>query len=182
MNAANKMRGDADGFDLAILPNLRDVKSKDNQMTLIQYVAYYYVQKLDDNTKLPIPEPSDLSYAANVSFVEIENELRRVSNELTDINTRVENVLKNSNETDYEPFKSRIEEFLMHANDDLKDEQMHLDDCLKIYKQTVKKFCVKPKPGDNDVEPEYFFSIWFKFCSDFKDAWKREQQKLSKQR
>ena len=44
MNANNKMRGDADGFDLAILPGLKDVKSKDNQTNLLQYKAAFYLR------------------------------------------------------------------------------------------------------------------------------------------
>ena len=44
MNANNKMRGDADGFDLAILPGLKDVKSKDNQTNLLQYIAAFYLR------------------------------------------------------------------------------------------------------------------------------------------
>jgi hypothetical protein len=182
MNSANKLRGDADGFDLAILPNLRDVKSKDNIMTLLQYIAYFYVQKIDDSSKFPVPEPSDISYAVNVNFEDIEIELNQVSNQLNDILTRVEKVLKSSSEVEHEPFKSRIEEFLRTANDELRDEQTHFEECLKIFKTTVTKFCVRPKTGENDVEPNYFFSLWFTFCTALKDAWKRELQKLSKQR
>ena len=69
MNASNKTRGDADGFDLAILPNLKDVKSKDNTTNLMQYIAYYYVNKIDDDmNKLPMPDPSDFNFVAQVSF------------------------------------------------------------------------------------------------------------------
>ncbi len=182
MNSANKLRGDADGFDLAILPNLRDVKSKDNTMTLLQYIASFYVQKVDDSSKFPVPEPSDIIYAVNVNFVDIDAELKRVSTELTDIATRVDKVLKNSLEDEHEPFKSRTEEFLRTAIDELRDEQTHFEECLKAFKQTVAKFCLRPKTGENDVEPNYFFSLWFTFCTDLKDAWKRELQKLSKQR
>jgi hypothetical protein len=182
MNSANKLRGDADGFDLAILPNLRDVKSRDNTITLLQYIAYYYVQNIDDSSKFPVPEPSDIGYAINVNFEDIDVQLKRVSSELADINLRVEKVLNSSSEIEHEPFKSRIEQFVKIANDELKDEQGHFEECLKTFRQTVLKFCVRPKTGENDVEPDYFFSLWFKFCTDLKDAWKRELQKLSKQR
>lgn len=67
MNATNKSRGDADGFDLSILPNLKDVKSKDNTSNLLQYIAFYYVNKIDDElNKLPIPDPSDFNFVAQV--------------------------------------------------------------------------------------------------------------------
>lgn len=39
-------------------------------------------------------------------------------------------------------------------------------------------FVVKPKTGDTSISPKDFFSLWISFCSDFKDLWKREQQRL----
>ncbi len=182
MNANNKSRGDADGFDLAILPNLRDVKSKDNSTTLLQYIAYFYVNKIDDSSKFPLPEPSDLGFAANVSFQEIEKELKRVENELKDVSTRAEGVFKTTDEITHEPFKTNVENFIKDALEELKEQQTHLSDCQKAFQTTVTFFCVKPKSGETDVTPDYYFLLWLKFCQDFKDLWKRETQKLSKQR
>ena len=182
MNANNKSRGDADGFDLAILPNLRDVKSKDNSTTLLQYIAYYYVNKIDDSSNFPLLEPSDLSFSANVSFHEIDKEIKRVENELKDVNTRAEAVFKSTEESTHEPFKKNIEKFLKEANDELKEQQVHLSDCQKAFKTTVNFFSLKPKPGETEVTPEYFFLLWLRLCQEFKDLWKRELQKLSKQR
>ena len=182
MNANNKLRGDADGFDLAILPNLRDVKSKDNSTTLLQYIAYFYVNKIDDSSKFPLPEPSDLSYAANVSFQDIEKELKRVENELRDVVSRAESVFKTTDEATHEPFKTNVETFIKNAHEELKEQQIHLSDCQKSFQTTVNFFCVKPKSNENEVTPEYYFQLWLKLCQDFKDFWKRETQKLSKQR
>ena len=39
MNAKNKTRSNADGFDLDILTNLKNVKSKDNTTNLLKYIA-----------------------------------------------------------------------------------------------------------------------------------------------
>ncbi len=36
MNGGNVQRGQADGFAIDILPKLKDVKSKDNSITLLQ--------------------------------------------------------------------------------------------------------------------------------------------------
>ncbi|XP_046551860.1 formin-like [Haliotis rubra] len=46
----------------------------------------------------------------------------------------------------------------------------------------VQFFCVKPKGGDSSVSPDYLFSYWLGFCKEFKDFWKREQQRIVKQR
>jgi formin 2 len=42
----------------------------------------------------------------------------------------------------------------------------------------------QPKGGANedDVDPKDFFALWSPFCSDFKDIWKKEQQRLIKEK
>ena len=44
MNGGNRQRGQADGFSIDILPKIKDVKSKDNTLTLIFYVVKLYIQ------------------------------------------------------------------------------------------------------------------------------------------
>ena len=44
MNGGNRTRGQADGFSIDILPKIKDVKSKDNTVTLIYYVVKMYIQ------------------------------------------------------------------------------------------------------------------------------------------
>lgn len=44
MNGGNRARGQADGFGLEILPKLRDVKSKDNSITLLHYIVRIYMK------------------------------------------------------------------------------------------------------------------------------------------
>lgn len=44
MNGGNRQRGQADGFAIDILPKIKDVKSKDNTLTLIYYVVKLYIQ------------------------------------------------------------------------------------------------------------------------------------------
>jgi hypothetical protein len=204
MNSANKTRGDADGFDLAILPNLKDVKSKDNTSNLVQYIAAHYINKVDEE-KMPLPDPSDFNFVATVSFEELEKELRRVSNELKNIEERVDTVLKLSSPLQSpttenppsqlnveevedsllslnEQFKTRVLEFLKEARENTKEQEEMLDKCRTKFKKLVTIYCTKPRPSDNEVTPEYFFTLWAGFCSDFKDAWKREKQKLTKLR
>lgn len=58
----------------------------------------------------------------------------------------------------------------------------HLIPWIWRFHQMVSFFCVKPKDGEEDVKPEYFFSLWLSFCQNFKDYWKREQQRIVKLR
>lgn len=48
MNGGNNARGQADGFELDILPKLKDVKSKDNSSNLLQYLVKSYVKIYDE--------------------------------------------------------------------------------------------------------------------------------------
>ncbi|MGH0122920.1 UNVERIFIED_CONTAM: hypothetical protein FKN15_018587 [Acipenser sinensis] len=47
MNGGNRTRGQADGFGLEILPKLKDVKSRDNKTSLVDYVVSYYLRYID---------------------------------------------------------------------------------------------------------------------------------------
>lgn len=44
MNGGNRQRGQADGFTIDILPKVKDVKSKDNTLTLMYYVVKVFIQ------------------------------------------------------------------------------------------------------------------------------------------
>lgn len=149
----------------------------------------------------------------------MEKELKRLNNELNDIEQRVENVLKASqqlskstqesqsstagNESSNdencaaqqsstssssasseldEIFKSRVNEFLKNARDHCKEQEENFSKCKSKFQKLSVTFCMKPRPGESEVTPEYFFSLWLTFGFHFKDAWKRETQKLAKQR
>ena len=47
MNGGNVARGQADGFELDILPKLKDVKCKDNSTNLLNYLVTIYIEKFD---------------------------------------------------------------------------------------------------------------------------------------
>ena len=47
MNGGNVARGQADGFELDILPKLKDVKCKDNSTNLLHYLVTIYIEKFD---------------------------------------------------------------------------------------------------------------------------------------
>ena len=90
MNGGNMTRGQADGFNLEILPKLRDVKSNVSQITLLDFIVRSYMLQMhiDGATllqnqqlnlvQLPVPEPGDVIRAANVDFDELNKELSRL--------------------------------------------------------------------------------------------------------
>jgi hypothetical protein len=200
MNSSNKARGDADGFDLAILPNLKDVKSKDNTTNLLQFIAGYYVNKFDDDLiKFPLPDPSDFNFVAGINFDEINKEIKKVKMEIGECEKRIEKIMKtmdvpaapapatdhneDTSESSDEPlFKKRVNAFLNKARNECKEQEENFLKCKLKFQKVVAIFCVKPKPSEPEVLPEYFFSLWSTFVLDFKNAWKRETQRIEKER
>lgn len=53
---------------------------------------------------------------------------------------------------------------------------------LCSFEETVGYFGIKPKPGEKEISPNYVFTVWYEFCSDFKTIWKRESKSISKER
>ena len=47
MNGGNVSRGQADGFELDILPKLKDVKCKNNSSNLLHYLVTTYINRFD---------------------------------------------------------------------------------------------------------------------------------------
>ncbi len=186
MNSSQKLRCDADGFDLAILPKLKDVKSKDNSTTLMHYIASFFINNIDDDLiNLPLPDSSDFGFVAHVNFEEIEGELKSVQKELKSVEERVESVLKLDGDVQVddelnEPFKKKMQEFLRKSNEELKEQEESLLKCKIGFKKVTEVFGVKPKSGEMEVTTEYFFSLWAIFSQDFKLAWKREGQVYTK--
>ena len=47
MNGGNVSRGQADGFELDILPKLKDVKCKNNSSNLLHFLVTTYINRFD---------------------------------------------------------------------------------------------------------------------------------------
>jgi hypothetical protein len=136
MNGGNRDRGQADGFGLEILPKLRDVKGKNNSVTLLEYVVRSYIRKYFpqvlsiEEVRFPLPEPSDLEKASAVVFDDIISDLKRLQLDIKSCENKIIKVLKSAaNEEHIEPFKSRMEAFIKKANDQKKEQEENLNEC-----------------------------------------------------
>ena len=64
MNGGNVARGQADGFELDILPKLKDVKCKDNSLNLLHYLVRTYIKQFDQVHEFISPHAKQsLNYA-----------------------------------------------------------------------------------------------------------------------
>ncbi|XP_058254382.1 formin-1-like isoform X1 [Hemibagrus wyckioides] len=187
MNGGNRTRGQADGFGLEILPKLKDVKSRDNRISLVDYVVLYYLRNIDkdagtDKSVFPLPEPQDFFLAAQVKFDDLFKDMRKLKRDLTACEKEVQKVCANSLEEHLQPFKDKMDTFLTTATEKYAAEDERLSTAQKSFKEMATYFRVKPKSGEKEVSPDYVFLLWYEFCSDFKNVWKRESKIISQER
>ena len=187
MNGGNRTRGQADGFDLEILGKLRDVKSNVPGITLLHYVVKARLaQEKDHNFEeplpLPIPEPADIEAASTISFDNISGELERLRKELQ-VCTEKCNLVVEADPEAAVPFKEKMDSFFQEAAEELANEQEALLDAKNKFKAVMQFYQYTPKGSNLDAaDPNAFFIMWLGFCKDFKDIWKKEQQRIRKER
>lgn len=187
MNGGNRQRGQADGFGLEILSKLKDVKSTDNSTTLLHYIVRAYIKQCSEGpiteVALPVPEPSDIEKASVVQFEDIELQIKKLSKDLDGCKLNMDKVTSASEEN-IEPFKEKMEAFMVSAKKLLTDEEENLEDCKQKYIAVLKFYRFQPKSSTKleEVTPQDFFPLWGPFCSDFKDLWKKEQQRIIKEK
>ncbi|KAL0964500.1 hypothetical protein UPYG_G00324700 [Umbra pygmaea] len=187
MNGGNRSRGQADGFALDILPKLKDVRSSDNSQSLLSYIVAYYLKHFDEDAGketcvYPLPEPQDLFQASQMKFEDFQRDLRKLRKDLNACSAETEKVCRVSSEEHLQPFKEKMEEFLIQAKTDLEAQEKQLQDTHKFFLELCVFYSVKAKAGEKDVSPNTMFSVWLEFSTDFKDIWKKENKLILKER
>ncbi|XP_043961664.1 formin [Gambusia affinis] len=187
MNGGSRIRGQADGFGLEILPKLKDVKSRDNRISLLDYIVSYYLHNMDKNagtekSMFPLPEPQDVFTAAQVKFDDLNRDLRQLEQDLTRVEKNVHKVCSESSEEHLQPFKDKMEAFVLTARKEHAEASYQLMTVQKTFQDVALHFGLKPKPGEKEVTTGHLFMLWFEFSADFKARWKRENKTISKER
>ncbi|XP_032399519.1 formin [Etheostoma spectabile] len=187
MNGGNRTRGQADGFGLEILPKLKDVKSKDNRISLVDYVVSYYLHNVDkhsgtEKSIFPLPEPQDVFLAAQVKFDDLNRDLRQLGRDLIRCEKDVQKVCSDSPGKNLQPFKDKMEAFVLSARKEHAEASYLLMTVQKSFQDLVLYFGLKPKSGEKEVTPAHVLMLWFEFCADFKASWKRENKTIYNER
>lgn len=187
MNGGNRTRGQADGFGLEILGRLKDVKSNVAGVTLLHYIvrarlAQEKDHNFDEPLPLPIPEPADMEAASTINFENLSAELDRLKNELEGCVEKC-NAVVEADPDSSAPFKEKMDAFFREARAELANEQQALLEARGKFKAVMQFYQYKPKGTNLDAaDPNAFFALWLGFCQDFKDIWKKEQQRIKKER
>lgn len=91
MNGGNRYRGQADGFGLDVLNKLKDVKSKDKKITLLQFIVRTFIGKRRQNgLKLkeivyPVPDADEVKSASTVDFDTLSEQIAQLNRNLEGI-------------------------------------------------------------------------------------------------
>ncbi|KAA8583009.1 hypothetical protein FQN60_015555 [Etheostoma spectabile] len=167
MNGGNRTRGQADGFGLEILPKLKDVKSKHSGT---------------EKSIFPLPEPQDVFLAAQVKFDDLNRDLRQLGRDLIRCEKDVQKVCSDSPGKNLQPFKDKMEAFVLSARKEHAEASYLLMTVQKSFQDLVLYFGLKPKSGEKEVTPAHVLMLWFEFCADFKASWKRENKTIYNER
>ncbi|XP_012522925.1 formin-2 isoform X2 [Monomorium pharaonis] len=187
MNGGNMLRGQADGFGLEILGKLKDVKSNVPGVTLLHYVVNAKLSQekdhnFDEPLPLPVPEPADVEAASTIKFDDINKELDRLDKELRAC-AQMCNTIVEADPSTSKIFKKKVDSFVKKATAELTSEKEDLLEAKNKFKAVMKFYQFVPKGSTLETaEPYDFFNLWLSFCRDFKDIWKREQQRIRKER
>lgn len=81
MNGGNRLRGQADGFELDILNKLRDVKSKDPKVTLLHFIVKTYIKEFRQKSVAlheivnPVPDAIAVKQTIDIDFIQLNEQL-----------------------------------------------------------------------------------------------------------
>lgn len=82
-------------------------------------------------SKFPLPEPTDLQTASQLSFDDLNADLKGLENKLDECEFKVGKVLKQSDNNLKQPFEKTMKKFLEQSRNDLKEQFQVLEDCKK---------------------------------------------------
>ncbi|XP_030052246.1 formin-2 [Microcaecilia unicolor] len=187
MNGGNRTRGQADGFALDILPKLKDVKSSDNSRSLLSYIVSYYLRHFDEDAGkeqcvFPLPEPQELFQVSQMKLEDFRKDLHKLKRDLQACETEAQKVYRISLEEHVQPFKEKMEQFIVEAKIEEEKEVKLLAEAHSSFLEISTYFSMKPKIGEKEVSPNAFFSVWHEFSSDFKEFWKKENKLILQER
>ncbi|KAE9545515.1 hypothetical protein AGLY_001058 [Aphis glycines] len=158
----------------------------DNSMTLLHFIVQTYINECKEPMKesLPVPEPSDVDRAAHVTFDDLQQGLKELKIKLAGCKKKADKVILSSAYDSLEPFKTKMESFISMAHRQLENEHENLEESKKLFVKLMRFYQFQPKTSKSllDVAPKDFFPLWLPFCTDFKDFWNMEQQRIVKEK
>jgi ElaB/YqjD/DUF883 family membrane-anchored ribosome-binding protein len=152
-NRGDKNLGQADGFNVDLLPKIKDTKRTDNQSNLLEYIVRPCClrEEITPKASLPVPVPNEVEQCTKVNFEEIQKELQKFqkfSNELERIKAVTKVVLDKSSEERKQPFRTKMSKVLESAEEEIRNLQDLVKQSHLCFIKTLRYFRhALPKKG-----------------------------------
>ena len=175
LNGGSK-RGQADGFQLEILPKLNDTKGSSGD-TLLMYMMKL-IKKSHPNL---VSLPDDVSHVAEctrINLKDIDSLANKLNGEINLFKKQVEKV--NSKSGGNDTFGNVMTSFVSEVTKEIEQAQKNVEDTINTFEETIKFFDARKGIASNEFFALFdTFLNYFKACSDQYDAelLKEEKQK-----
>ncbi len=150
-NGGDKNLGQADGFNVDLLPKIKDTKRIDNQSNHLEYIVRPCCLREEITPKASLPVPNEVEQCTKVNFEEIQKELQKFqkfSNELERIKAVTKVVLDKSSEERKQLFRTKMSEVLESAEEEIRNLQDLVKQSHLCFIKTLRYFRhALPKKG-----------------------------------
>ena len=186
MNQTYNSFKEAIGFNLEILPRLKETKSVDNSSTFLDFVSKCYLLNFEHNISqgsitniLPFPDTGDLFVASKITLHEVYESLSKLGDQLTKIHANTRRFLLDSSNGKSKEYVEIVERFFQFAEKKIADEIEFWKLGDKTYQELIYYFYGESKFSGNHIDNNDFFELWSNFASSFKEALVRAHKNIA---
>ena len=177
MNQTYDSFKEAVGFNLELLPRLKETKTVDNSSNFLDFVSRCYLLNFEHNIShgsitniLPFPDTGDLFIASKITLNEVYDALRNLGDQLTKIRENTRHFLKDTSNGRSEEYVELVESFFRCAEKKIANEIDFWKVGEKTYQELIYYFYGESKGLWSHPDTCDFFGLWCNFASSFKEA------------
>ncbi|KAI6658317.1 Formin-like [Oopsacas minuta] len=185
MNQTYDSFSEAVGFNLELLPRLKETKAGDNSCTFLDFVSRCYLQTFEHNILqgsiiniLPFPDTGDLFIASKITLKELYEALNNLGKQLTKVRENTRHFLEDNNQVSPNKFVEFVEKFFLFAERKIANEIEIWKVGEKAYQELIYYFYGEVKDVWSDTDTFNFFELWCNFASSFKESLLKEHENI----
>ena len=185
MNQTYDSFKEALGFNLELLPRLKETKTCDNSSTFLDFVSRCYLLTFEHsisqgsiNNILPFPDTGDLFVASKITLKDLYEGLSNLGEQLTKIRENTRHFLDDSIRNNSHKFVEIVENFFVFAEKKISSEIELWKVGEKTYKELIFFFYGETKDVWEQPDTHNFFGIWCNFAGSFKESLLKEHKNI----